>query len=226
MPETVFAIPGFWSLDLKELEELNDYIFVNHRIIHKLTGTYYDLEVVDHIDHLSETFLPKEQFNLDELKQIDRHQTCLYVIGYTESLEEVKALVQFTKELLKIDGIAIKIESSGRSFVKKTWHRLIEEFNTYEYMTSIVQDSDDVYVTSGLQQFGEPEIMFKGFHADELERYLLIWINKTSEEKKEALKEKIIYDVAHQIHLDLIEYNLYPEDDLFYNPYGIVVFMK
>lgn len=34
MPETVIAIPGFWSHHLKELEELNDYIFVNDRIIH------------------------------------------------------------------------------------------------------------------------------------------------------------------------------------------------
>ncbi|AIZ60917.1 hypothetical protein NSQ10_12255 [Bacillus sp. FSL R5-0432] len=226
MPETVIAIPGFWSHHLKELEELNDYIYVNHRIIHKLTGTYYDLEVVDHIDQLSETFLPKEQFNAEELKQIDKHQTCLYIIGMTESLEEINALVQCTTVLLKIDGTAIKVESSGRSFMKESWLSLMEKFNTYQYMTSIVQESDVVYVTSGFQQFGEPEMMFEGFHADEIERHFLNWINKSIQEKRETLKEKIIYDEGQQIKLDLIEYDFYPEDDLFYNPYGVVVFNK
>ncbi len=147
MPETVIAIPGFWSHHLKELEELNDYIFVNDRIIHKRTGTDYELEVVDHIDQLSETFFPNEQFNSEELKQIDTHQTCLYIIGMTESLEEINAFVQVTTDLLKIDGMAIKVDSSGRSFMKKTWQSLLEEFNPYQYM----------------QQFGEPEMMFEGF---------------------------------------------------------------
>ncbi|WP_342461831.1 hypothetical protein [Bacillus sp. FSL R5-0286] len=67
--------------------------------------------------------------------------------------------------------MAIKIESSGRSFMKKTWQSLIEDFNPYQYMTSIVQESDVVYVNSGFQQFGEPEMMFEGFHAEETERY-------------------------------------------------------
>ncbi|MGY8623583.1 hypothetical protein ACN6A9_18585 [Bacillus safensis] len=122
--------------------------------------------------------------------------------------------------------MAIKVESSGCSFMKKTWQSLIEEFNPYQYMTSIVQESDVMYVTSGFQQFGEPEMMFEGFHADEIERHFLNWINKSIQEKRETLKEKIIYDEGQQIKLDLIEYDFYPEDYLFYNPYGVVVFNK
>ncbi|MCY7482443.1 MULTISPECIES: hypothetical protein [Bacillus] len=150
----------------------------------------------------------------------------MYIIGMTESLEEINALVQFTTDLLKIDGIAIKVESSGRSFMKKSWLSLIEEFNTYQYMTSIVQESDVVYVTSGFQQFGEPEMMFEGFHADEIELHFLNWINKSIQEKRETLEEKVIYDEGQQLKLDLIEYDFYPEYDLFYNPYGVVVFKR
>lgn len=49
-------------------------------------------------------------------------------------------------------------------------------------------------------------------------------INKSIQEKREALKEKVIYDEGQQIKLDLIECDFYPEDDLFYNPYGVAVF--
>lgn len=57
--------------------------------------------------------------HLKELKQIDKHQTCLYIIGMTVFLEEINALVQVTTDLLKIDGTAIKVESSGRSVFNK-----------------------------------------------------------------------------------------------------------
>ncbi|MCY8632277.1 hypothetical protein P8848_04710 [Bacillus spizizenii] len=229
MPETVLALPGYWSEDLHELRtnlKPLGYIITGERVFCSANERYYEFDRTDAIEKMSETFYPREAFRDEDLKDIDSHTSCLYIIAETESVEDVRCLVQFIADLVKIDGIAVKIESSGRSFIKKEWLNIKQTSNLYDAMTTMIELEDGTYVTCGLHQFGEPDVMFTCFSPDELSEWFNNWTEMSESAKHHALEAGELKLSIGRAVLSIEPHRLYPEDDLFFNPYGIVIFER
>ncbi|GAF11250.1 hypothetical protein JCM19046_3052 [Bacillus sp. JCM 19046] len=226
MAETVFNIPGQWPTKIISLNALlGEYGIVVHQdhFLDLKTNRTYEYERGEKVAHLSDTFYPQNALTAKEKWDIDAHESCLYIIAETDSLTDVEACVTFINRLLKIDGVAVKVESSGGSYSRNQWLEMQNADNLYTLMTVLIEEQEGTYYTCGFQQFGEQELLFVDVDKEIVSEWIEVWINMSKDEKQTCLNDGFIQKNNEKLNASVGPCTIYPEDDLFFNSHGFVV---
>jgi hypothetical protein len=158
------------------------------------------------------------------LARIAGHASVAYLRFPTNILEQRERLLQFTRLLARVGGIAIKIETSGIAHTLEHWMGLLVGTAFDLYCASVVLVAADSYAYScGMHHFDLPDSAIPrslGNQGAELMNRFNFW--RIAEQPR--LANGHTFSVAPgspPLRLTLVEDSRYPAGDLFHNPHGV-----
>jgi hypothetical protein len=196
------------------------------------------LEVRPHDPHLANAFRfagAYSSFSDADFEAIAGHTHCLYLIDETGgSRDAASKMLRFASALLRAGGIAVKVESAGKSHTASEWLALagqatspssaLEAIALYEAFVVLVGGQQTGYYSCGMHNLGLPDARLPpGLPNDEAGallhgflRYLLIEQPAIHSNETFSLSADAPY--YRLKHRDCHEFQ---EDDLFRNPFGV-----
>lgn len=227
--QVILGVPGTWKNRTELIQAVaskSDGYLLAGNIIHcakKNVG--FQVEVYEHDPQLVEAF---SYVNDDQLmKQITNHTFTVYVIATVSDFEELKNVVDVGAGLVKAGGLAVKIETSGTIHTKEEWKELArnqEYFPIYSHFVMLV-GNEESYFSCGMKAFGCPDVITSSVLPPEEAADLLNNFNLYSLIEKPAFKSGQTFSVEEGsalYRIQCLEDFRYEEDDLFFNPFGLV----
>lgn len=174
--KTVLCVPGPWQSHQEVLHaiaenNLNEYIFAGMLLFDMKRNIGYELEICDPDTRMRQSFevagsttgvCDEEAF----LDAIEAHQTVLYVVGETGSLQAAEQIARAGAALLKAGGIGLKVESAGKAFTKAQWLDMLEndfnEASLYKmFVLDVLLDSGrGILYSCGMHNLGLKDALF------------------------------------------------------------------
>jgi hypothetical protein len=222
--ETVVCIPSKWRSeeDFKAtLAQTNQFIVVGNTIIEKLTNNVYEYELYPYDAELWKSFMHTGKFSEKDLAEIDQHSTTLYLISNTGNTRTLEQLTNIMSDLLKLGGVAIKIESSGAAHTLKSWFDIIiqkKPASLIEAFVTIFVD-EGIYYSCGMHHLGYPDIKLISEESEIISSTLINEFLIDLLENSSEIKGNKLLRGNYKIQKEVCP--IFPEDDLFYNPFGV-----
>ena len=230
----IFCVPGPW-------QDRSD--FVRRVVVLDPDGRYiFDGEVlgdVRHQDVVKVQFLGRHPRMLEAFRAASRgdlppqveqeiaaHRSSIYLQFPMNFMAERPRVLKYTRLLKRLGGFAIKIESSGVGHSWQRWFRLVSSENEFDWYCAIVMllAEEIYYYSCGMHHFGladsavekRLEVMEAANLLNKFNYWRVIEPRELRSGESFSLNES---SRAFRLQLKPDEVN--PEDDLFYNPYGV-----
>ncbi|MEL7123814.1 MAG: hypothetical protein AAFO07_30525 [Bacteroidota bacterium] len=173
-PKTVLCIPGNWN-DRNEIvksiaeSNLNEFIFAGMVVLNIKTNKGFELQIEEYDKNLKESFRIAGSVNRVEkefIEEIGKHKFVVYLIGETGNLKDAKEIAEAATAILKVGGIGVKVETTGKAFTKEHWSELITDFeegNLYEmFVLDSISDGNGTVYTCGMHNLGYKDAIVNG----------------------------------------------------------------
>ena len=204
-----------------------DYLFMGRTFQETTTNKSCQIIIDNKVDKLNLV----EEFRLagnnkisdSTLKQISYYRQIIYLISNDSSYEACLKMARFTKILLNIGGIAVKIETAGIAHEADKWSSYNDKdvFDIYSLFVGLVE-GEDSYYSCGMHNFGKADVAVEISEDIGLAIYVMNVFNYY------RLTESPILQDGHTFQPDiecpkykmrLIEDDKY-DTDLLFNPFG------
>jgi len=231
--ELVLCIPGPWKnrnefVSLIASETKGDFMFAGGILVNPPKDDHIGLEFYEYDKTMRDAFEYAGQDKLSKklLEKIDRHSATVYLFfpfPITENMDKIK---RFVKVIKKINGFAIKIESTGIAHDWKNWDSIIKSNDLFEiYSGFVVLISDDQYYYScGMHNFGFPDIQITrdidiNEAADLMNRFNF-WVVSDNPTLDSGHTFSLTEDSPYY-KIELVKDNRHDKEELFYNQNGL-----
>lgn len=182
-PEIILGIPGPWGSQRELVEAIardpNGYAFAGNTLMHVDSGVKFEVEFESHVAELGDVFQHASGGRLTkpELKEINSHKQCAYLIGEGGSAEAALGCVDAANALLRAGGYGVKVESAGVAHSREAWLTLGESADELlEMLVAFVGDEDAVF-TCGMHAVGLPDACIDGQPGEEAAQALFVFVN-------------------------------------------------
>lgn len=159
------------------------------------------------------------------LQQIDGHPLDIILTSEQTGYHACRHIAQLAQVLLRIGGIAIKVESTGIAYEKQQWLTQCNSDDVFDIYSLFVQlvEGDHYYYSSGMSNFGKADVAIELTEDRGLAIYVINVFNYY------RLTESPILQDGHTFQPDIecptyqlqwIEDREVEADSLLYNPHG------
>lgn len=232
--DIILCIPGKWA-DRSEIVTTlaatneQEYIFAGNILLHIPSGEGFEVKIETRDEQLQEAFAIAGQgrFTEEELQTIADHSFVIYLIGKGGDLSSAQKTMDAGVAFLNAGGLGIKVETTGKAFNKDRWKILAgahDDQAIYEAYVLLLRSQEDVIYSCGMHNIGLRDVICD--------------INATINEAAELADIFNVYQVIEKPEISSgqtfstdaegVVYRIttedcaiYPQDDLFYNPYGM-----
>lgn len=235
--EIVIGIPGKWS-DRRELTsalmvasvESKGYSILGNFIMNVHTGKSFGVEIYERDGNLAQSFEYAGTEKMDEmtLKEIDEHTAVVYIVAKTSGVEVIQDLVSAVSDVLRVGGLAVKIESTGIAHKKETWLQLEEnKFDLVQLHSHFVTlvNYETFYSSFGMKNFGYPDILVPPTFSAEETNEVIGSLSFYMMSEQPVLQSGETYSngiEAKFYRMDIKEDDRYDTKHVYYNPSGVV----
>jgi hypothetical protein len=227
--QTIIGIPGKWE-DKEEIINAialqnNDYILVGEIFYNSNTNESYQLEIYDFDENLVESFMYAGKFTDAELNEISEHLQTIYLIGNSGNINSIISINNAVSALLESGGIAVKVESTGIAHSSKKWYKLTNSNDISDLLQAYVTivEEGNTYYSCGMHNLGYKDVFItKDMDSKECEDLLWTFLTYVLSSNT-TLKQNDTFSLSHNSPVYLVEHEeceMFPKDDLFYNPFG------
>ncbi|MGD7053955.1 DUF4261 domain-containing protein [Sutcliffiella horikoshii] len=187
------------------------------------------MEVYEHDPDLREAFSYAGRGSFDDslLDEIEQHTFTVYVIADVKGYKGLKEVLDVGEALLKAGGMAVKIEISGIAHTRDEWLELVQNqdyFPIYSSFVTLLGD-DECYYSCGMKAFGLRDVITPSSLSPEDAAELINNFNLYSLVEKVTFNSGETFSLGESSPLckvELIDDYKYEEDDIFFNPFGLV----
>ena len=231
-PRTILGIPGRWlsqqDLVRSVIQHTDGYIFAGQILMHTDSQTHFMLEVHEPDEKLAQAFHVASggRIPTEELKQIETHTQCLYLVGDGGSIERATQFLHAADALLAAGGLAVKVESAGKAFSAADWHELNADAGLGALLQAFVTyvGSEGNFYSCGMHNLGHPDCVIDApvepRDAAELMHMFAGYLLMENPELHAAETFSIAPDTpAYRLLKDPC--TRFDPDEPFYNPYGV-----
>lgn len=140
-----------------------NYLFMGTTFQETNTNKSCQIIVENKVDklYLAEKFRLAGQNKISDttLEKISHYQQIIYLISDDTSYGACLKMARFTKVLLDIGGIAVKIETAGIAYEADKWSRYNcqDVFDIYSLFVGLVE-GEDSYYSCGMHNFGKADV--------------------------------------------------------------------
>jgi hypothetical protein len=230
----ILCIPGRWA-DRSEIvtslagANAQEYLFAGNILLHIPSGEGFEVEIEAHDAQMQQSFTLAAQGRLsdDELQEIGRHTFVVYLIGKGGNMQHAAGTMRAGNAFLKAGGLAMKVETAGKSFSKEQWTLLSdagEEQALYEAYVVLLQSEDELIYSCGMHNIGLRDVICDVDATVNEAAQLADIFNIYQVIEKPGISEGQTFSTeadgpVYRITTEVC--TIYPEDDLFYNPFGM-----
>jgi hypothetical protein len=241
---TVVGVPGHWK-DQSEIvraiaspPQNPEYLFAGLVILELATNANMILEVREHDPNLAKAFRcagTYSNFTQADLDAISKHTYCLYLVDMNGGNKETAfKIMRFATKLLRAGGLAVKVESAGKSHTASDWlalseratspSSLLESIALFEAFVVLVGDQHTGFYSCGMHNLGLPDArllpglsnkdagaLLHGFLRYVLLEQPTLHSNQTFSLSEDAPRYRLMHRSCHEFN----------EDALFHNPFGV-----
>ena len=234
--QIIIGVPGKWNNRTELIQAVasksEGYLMAGHIIYNTKKDIGFQAEVYEYDESLKEAFsyASRNTFDGSLLEEIKQHTFTVYVIANVNGLEGLKEVVDVGAALLKAGGLAVKIETSGIAHTKDEWYHLAENqdyFPIYSHFVTLVGDEESYY-SYGMKVFGLPDVTIPSSIEIKEAADLLNNFNLYNLVEKPVFNNGETFGVGENTPIYKIQYNndfRYGEDDVFFNPFGLINLM-
>jgi Domain of unknown function (DUF4261) len=232
--EIILCIPGQWK-DRSEIVKAltaanpNEYIFEGTAIVHIPTNEKFEVNIQERNSKLTGSFKVASQGRLNDadLKLIDSHSFIVYLIGKAGNMIEAEKTMNAGQAFISAGGLAMKVETSGKSFTKAQWARVMAEHGEnkfYEAFIVLLRAKDKSVYSCGMHNLGLRDIVcdttLESNQGTTLIRKFIFHLLK---DKPEIRNGDVfsIYPKSPGFKIFEEKCKIYAKDDLFFNPFGM-----
>lgn len=228
----VIGIPGKWKNRDAIVEAIaknsGGYTFAGMMLIHDQTQESFGLEIYEKDSNLRQAFEFAGMGQLSEefLQSIDEHTFTVYIIGEGGNLELAQKMMTVSQALLKIGGLGVKIETTGKAFSPETWNNICnlqEEAKYYDAFVTKLRAQDDVYYTCGMHNLGLRDAVIGAVDMNTAIYTLDVFSIYQIVEQPTIQAGETFSAIEDSPHFEILEEKdtRYPEGDGFHNKYGM-----
>ena len=229
----VIGVPGMWpdrGAIVRAVAEnnLNELLMAGKVMMRLPTGHGFEFEIYPHDPNMGRAFAAAGGHWVTEadLQQINAHTQTVYILGPGGNQDNAREMMQVANGLLNAGGLAVKVESAGKAFRREDWAQMCRGTGPlvlYDVYVVFGAGRDTAY-SCGMHNLGYHDaILTSDLPAEEAVtlldtflKYLLVEQPVIAEGQTFALGPD-----APAYRLSLEPCTLYPEDDLFFNPFGM-----
>ena len=229
----VIGVPGLWpdrSSIIRAVAENNlNQLLMAGKVVMRLPSNHgFEFEIYPHDLNMGRAFAAAGHHWITEadLEQLNAHTQTVYVLGPGGNLDNAREMMQVANGLLNAGGLAVKVESAGKAFRREDWAQMCRGTGPlvlYDAYVMFGVGRDTTY-SCGMHNLGYHDaIITSGLPAEEAValldaflKYLLVEQPAIAEGQTFALGPD-----APVYRLNLEPCALYPNDDLFFNPFGM-----
>jgi hypothetical protein len=232
--EIILCIPGQWK-DRSEIVTAlaaanpNEYIFEGTAIVHIPTNEKFEVNIQERNSKLTGSFKVAGQGRINdrELAMIDTHSFIVYLIGKGGNMIEAEKTMNAGQAFINAGGLAMKIETSGKSFTKAQWAKVMDEQGEtkfYEAFIVLLRAKDKSVYSCGMHNLGLRDIVcdptLESNQATTLIRKFIFHLLK---DKPEIRNGDVfsIYPKSPGFKIFEEKCKIYAKDDLFFNAIGM-----
>ncbi|MCJ8314430.1 MAG: hypothetical protein HRU38_20145 [Saccharospirillaceae bacterium] len=204
------------------------YIFAGNVILNVEEKIQYKCEVCAVDSQIKNAFGASSQgrISVDELEQIDKHNSVVYITYENTGLEYLHHLHNIINFCLNIGGLGVKFENSGLSHSKNLWNSYNFHEDTLQILnTHVMFISDEEYISSvGMHIFGLQDVSISSLTDNPT--YLLTEFNHYHLFESAIFKDGSSFSLS----VDEPKYSvsiktdfIYKGEDCFENPFGRIL---
>lgn len=227
----VIGIPGQWKNQdalVTAINSINGYSYAGMALLHEKTQDSFGIEIYEQDKNMRQAFeeLGMGRLTEKQLAAIDKHTFTIYLIGKGGSIEDARKIMQASLALLRIGGLGVKIETTGKAFSTEVWKMICElpdDARMYDAFVMKLHADGDVYYTCGMQNMGLKDAIVgavdqqTAIHA--LDAFCLYQIleqpNIRPGESFSPASDSPSFQITEE------EDQRYPKEDIYYNKYGL-----
>lgn len=231
---TILCIPGRWA-DRSEIVTAvagangQEYLFAGNILLHIPSGEGFEVEIAPHDAQMQASFTLAAQGRLtgEELEEAGRHSFVIYLKGKGGSLLRALHTMQAGLAFLKAGGTAIKVETTGKAFSTEQWLQLSEagdEQALYEAFVVLLRSEEELIYSCGMHNLGFRDVIcdVDAGISEAAELADIFNIYQVIEKPEIASGQTFGTEAGGPVFSITAEAcTAYPEDDLFYNPFGM-----
>lgn len=231
--QVIIGVPGKWKTRTELIQAIasqsEGYLMAGHIIHNAKKDVGFQVEVYEQDPGLREAFFyaSRETFDDNLLNEIEQHTFTIYVIADSNRFEDLLNVVDVGAGLLRSGGLAVKIETTGIAYTKEEWNQLSTEkeyFPIYSHFVTLIGDEDH-YFSCGMKAFGLPDTVIPSSLPPEEAADLLNNVNLYSIVENPTFRSGETFSIGENtavFHIDLTNDSRYDEEDVFYNPFGLL----
>lgn len=234
MTETVLGIPGLWDTREKLMGALMSthgtrFMLAGDTLLDTQSGESVQLQEGGFIPSLVASFRQSgvySDFTEADYASLGTHKQCLFLVeGDGGSLATAAKMVAFGQAILQAGGLAVKVESSGKSHTEQDWLDLDpSDVEDLFWAYVMLSGTPNRWYSCGMHNLGLPDISLGGVTdsdmaatlVDTLARYLLIDEPDIQEGESFGLGPN-----EPAFRMTKIPCAAFPTDDPYHNPFGL-----
>lgn len=231
--QIIIGVPGRWNIRTEMIHAIaaksEGYLMAGYILQHVEKDISFQVEVYDHDPDLTAAFNYAGQDSFDDslLSEIEQHTFTIYVIADVKGFEDIEDIIEAGAALLKAGGLAVKIETTGLAHSKDKWLDLIQDqdyFPVYSHFVNLIGDEKS-YFSCGMKAVELPDVAIPSSTPIEEAAALLNNFNLYNLVESPSFKNGEIFSMdenSPRFNVQLIPDDRYEEEDVFYNPFGIL----
>ncbi len=235
---TVVGVPGLWKDHADIVRSIPSpianpqYLFAGQVIFELATKEGMIMEIRDHDPKLAAAFRAAGAYSHlaeSDFEAITKHTYCLYLVDeHGGSLDAARKMMRFASALLRAGGLAVKVESAGKSHTAKEWTEYAKESanpqSLFEAFVVLVGGQRTGYYSCGMHNLGLPDAQVPGTvpnnEAGAILRGFLLYMLAEKPEIRSGntfslTADGLIYVLTHGAC------EQFAEDNVFHNPFGV-----
>jgi hypothetical protein len=231
--QVIIGIPGKWRNRTELIQAVasksEGYLMAGYILHNAKKDIGFQVEVYEYDPNLKEAFsyASRDSFDGSLLDEIGQHTYTVYVIANVTDFDGLKEVVDVGAALIKAGGLAVKVETSGIAHTKDGWDQLVknkEYFPIYSHFVTLIGDEES-FSSCGMKAFGFPDVVTPSSIPPEAAADLLNNFNLYNLVEKPTFKSGETFSLGEESAIYRIQYIndfRYEEDDVFFNPFGLL----
>jgi hypothetical protein len=232
---TIICIPGFWH-DFEQIKNTvlssgkGNYLVVDDIFLDVKQERQYKFEIRGHDGRMKKLF--EYEGNSTGIKnkvldEIEQHSHVIYITGETGSLAEAEYIAFAGAAILEAGGLAIRVETAGKAFDKKTWLNIIKKFQEADlyqlFVTDATSNKNDAVWSCGMHNLGLKDTIVSGEEYQTAVDLITIFGYYQIIDKPVITTGEIFQPDSQspQYKISIEPNQPYKDIDLFENPYGM-----
>lgn len=227
----VIGIPVQWPNQdalIAAINKIPGYTYAGMVFLHEETQVGFGIEIYEQDENMRTAFeeLGMGRLSEEELAAIDNHAFTIYLIGKGGTIAAAQQIMDASQALLQAGGLGVKIETTGKAFNVATWEMLCnieDDARLYDGFVIKLHAEGDVYYTCGMHNLGLRDAIV-GAVDQQTAVYTLDAFSLYQVLEQPHIRPGESFSPAPEspsFQINQEEDKRYPEDDIFYNKYGL-----